>query len=238
MQGRHLYRVAVIAAIALTACGSGKGNVASKSTTTAPSTTAATDVTTTSPATPATCPNADGSTPQKQMFDAAPGMCIDATKHYTATVTTDVGTFTVALDTERTPITANNFVVLARYHYYDGVTFHRVIPNFVVQGGDPGGTGAGQYPGYSFKDEALNGTTYAVGDLAMANAGPDTNGSQFFIITGADGASLPPNYTRFGKVTSGMDIVMKIVADGGTSSGGGTDLKVKHHMVSVKITEA
>jgi cyclophilin family peptidyl-prolyl cis-trans isomerase len=166
-------------------------------------------------------------------FQAPPPMCISTDKTYTATVDTDVGTFTVALNAKEAPKTVNNFVYLSRYHFYDGVTFHRVIPDFVVQGGDPQGTGQGG-PGYQFADELPKAGAYKVGSLAMANAGPNTNGSQFFIITGSQGTQLPPKYSLFGSVISGMDVVKKIEADGAAS---GTPTKV-HKMTKVTITES
>ena len=152
------------------------------------------------------CPAEDGSSPIRRKFDQPPPMCIDASKRYTATMDTSMGTITIALDAAAAPLTVNNFVVLARYHYYDGVIFHRIISGFVCQGGDPTGTGRGG-PGYSFADELPRPGRYEVGSLAMANAGPDTNGSQFFIISGPNGAGLPPQYSLFGKVVAGLDVV-------------------------------
>jgi cyclophilin family peptidyl-prolyl cis-trans isomerase len=144
-------------------------------------------------------------------------MCIDASKRYTATMTTSMGTMTIALDPAAAPQTVNSFVFLSRYHYYEGIVFHRVIPGFVLQGGDPTGTGTGG-PGYRFADELPKPGRYEVGSLAMANAGPDTNGSQFFIISGSSGVALPPQYALFGKVISGLDVVAAIDAIG-TRSG-------------------
>jgi cyclophilin family peptidyl-prolyl cis-trans isomerase len=106
------------------------------------------------------------------------------------------------------PITVNNFVFLARDGFYDGVIFHRVIPGFMIQGGDPTGTGSGG-PGYNFADEPAT-NIYQIGTLAMANAGPNTNGSQFFICEGQSCTSLPPKYTVFGKVSTGQNIVTAI----------------------------
>jgi cyclophilin family peptidyl-prolyl cis-trans isomerase len=153
---------------------------------------------------PTECPAADGSSPVRQAFDSAPPMCIDEAATYTALVETNHGEFTVELDAAQAPITVNNFVVLARYHYFDGTPCHRIIPSFVVQCGDPTGTGTGD-PGYEFEDELPDAGAYEVGSLAMANSGPNTNGSQFFVITGEDGAALPPNYSLFGQVTDGLD---------------------------------
>ena len=133
-------------------------------------------------------------------------MCIDPSKRYTATMQTSMGTMTIALDAVAAPNTVNNFVVLARYHYFDGIVFHRIINGFMCQGGDPAGTGRGG-PGYKFADELPAAGRYEVGSLAMANSGPNTNGSQFFLISGANGVGLPPQYSLFGKVVSGLEIV-------------------------------
>ncbi len=155
---------------------------------------------------PTPCPAADGSSPQKREFDEAPAMCIDPAKRYTATMVTSIGTLVVHLDAAAAPNTVNNFVTLARYHYYDGIIFHRIIPGFMCQGGDPTGTGRGG-PGYKFGDELPAPGRYEIGSLAMANSGPDTNGSQFFIVSGSSGVGLPPQYSLFGKVVSGLEVV-------------------------------
>ena len=152
------------------------------------------------------CPAADGSSPVRRQFSQPPPMCIDAAKRYTATMDTSMGSITIALDPVAAPLTVNNFVVLARYHYFDGVVFHRIIEGFVCQGGDPEGTGRGD-PGYRFADELPKPGRYEIGSLAMANAGPDTNGSQFFIISGPQGTRLPPQYSLFGQVVRGLDVV-------------------------------
>jgi peptidylprolyl isomerase len=143
-------------------------------------------------------------------------MCIDPAKRYAAELVTSKGTLTIALDPIGAPNTVNNFVFLARYHYFDGIVFHRVIPGFVLQGGDPTGTGRGG-PGYRFADELPKPGRYELGSLAMANAGPDTNGSQFFVISGPQGVRLPPQYALFGKVVAGMDVVAAIDAIGSPS---------------------
>lgn len=166
-------------------------------------------------------------------FEQAPPMCIDEKKTYTATLTTDEGEIEVDLDAKKAPKTVNNFVVLARYKYYDGLTFHRVIQDFMAQGGDPSGDGSGG-PGYEFDDELPKAGEYKVGSIAMANAGPDTNGSQFFIITGDNGVSLPPSYSLFGTVTQGMETVTAIEDDG--SMGDGPPRTI-HTIKSVTITE-
>ena len=151
-------------------------------------------------------PPLDGSAPKKQKFDAAPEMGIDPSKRYTATMETSMGTLVIALDPIAAPITVNNFVFLAAQHYYDGVIFHRIINGFVCQGGDPDGNGRGG-PGYRFVDELPKPGKYQIGSLAMANAGPNTNGSQFFLISGPSGVGLPPAYSLFGQVVKGLDIV-------------------------------
>ncbi len=179
------------------------------------------------------CPPADGSAPQKRRFDGPPPMCIDPEKRYTATMVTTKGTLTIALDPVAAPKAVNNFVVLARYHYFDGVGFHRIIPGFVIQGGDPDGNGRGG-PGYKFADELPRPGRYELGSLAMANSGPNTNGSQFFIISGPSGMALPPQYSLFGKVVDGLDVVAALDKVG--SPGAGTP-REKVGMETVTITE-
>ena len=170
---------------------------------------------------PTPCPAADGSSPVQQKFDGRPPMCIDPAKRYRAEMVTTKGTLSIALDPIGAPNTVNNFVFLARYHYFDGIVFHRVIPGFVLQGGDPTGTGTGG-PGYRFDDELPKPGRYELGSLAMANAGSNTNGSQFFVISGPQGMRLPPQYSLFGKVVKGLDVVAAIDAIG-TSSGKPTE---------------
>jgi peptidylprolyl isomerase len=159
------------------------------------------------------CPAVDGSSAKLQRFDGPPPMCIDVAKRYTAEMATSKGNMVIALDPVAAPRTVNSFVFLARYHYYEGIVFHRVIPGFVLQGGDPTGTGTGG-PGYKFEDELPRPGRYEIGSLAMANAGPNTNGSQFFVISGPDGVRLPPQYSLFGKVVDGLDVVATIDALG------------------------
>jgi cyclophilin family peptidyl-prolyl cis-trans isomerase len=140
-------------------------------------------------------------------YSAPPELTIDLDKSYTATLDTNHGEIVIELDPARAPSTVNNFVFLAREGYYDGVVFHRVIENFMIQGGDPTGTGRGG-PGYKFRDELEGDGKYSRGTVAMANAGPHTNGSQFFICHTDTG--LPHAYTIFGKVTSGLEAVDSI----------------------------
>ena len=142
-----------------------------------------------------------------------PAMAIDPTKRYTATMTTSRGAITIALEAAAAPITVNNFVFLARQGFYDGVKFHRVIAGFVIQGGDPTGTGRGG-PGYTFGDEVdpkTNPNTHTAFALSMANAGPGTNGSQFF-ITHAPQPHLNGRHTVFCHVLEGKDVVLAVRA--------------------------
>ena len=150
-------------------------------------------------------PPLDGSAPKVQEFKHAPEMGIDPSKRYTATMDTSMGTIVIALYAINAPKTVNNFVFLAAQHYYDGIIFHRIINGFMCQGGDPTGTGRGG-PGYKFADEPVK-QRYQIGSLAMANAGPNTNGSQFFLITGQSGVQLPPQYNHFGQVVKGLDVI-------------------------------
>ena len=138
-----------------------------------------------------------------KQYSGPPEMAIDPKKKYTATIETSAGTMTAEFFPEDAPATVNNWIFLAREGYYEGVIFHRVIPGFMIQGGDPTGSGSGG-PGYKFNDEKVN-RKYTRGTLAMANAGPNTNGSQFFIMHADYG--LPPQYTIFGKLISGEDVV-------------------------------
>lgn len=156
------------------------------------------------------CQGADagGGSSVKKTYSSPPAMTVDTNKQYTATIETSMGTMTAELYVKDAPKTVNNFVFLTNEGYYNGVKFHRIIKGFMVQTGDPTGTGAGG-PGYKFEDEK-NARNYERGTLAMANSGPNTNGSQFFICQGAQCSSLPKNYTIFGKLTGGLDVLDKI----------------------------
>ena len=148
-----------------------------------------------------------------KVYDSMPEMNIDISKKYTAVIKTSMGDMSVEFFTEDAPITVNNFINLSRDGYYDNVIFHRVISGFMIQGGDPSGTGHGEmgkFPGYKFEDELNNQRSYDKGILAMANAGPDTNGSQFFIMH-VD-YPLPYQYTIFGFVTEGLEVIDKIAS--------------------------
>jgi cyclophilin family peptidyl-prolyl cis-trans isomerase len=144
-------------------------------------------------------------------FTAAPALTIDATHTYVATVTTSCGAFDITLDAKNAPNTTNNFVFLARAGFYDALTFHRAVPDFVIQGGDPDGNGSGG-PGYEFADENIT-QPYQQGSVAMANSGPNTNGSQFFVCTGTQpNCGLTQAYNNFGMVTKGLEVARKIEA--------------------------
>lgn len=178
-------------------------------------------------------PDEDSATPQKQppaqadshsqvtpqsskhMYQNPPALTIDKNKKYTATLTTSRGDITIELFANATPITVNNFVFLAKEKFYDGVIFHRTIPGFMIQGGDPTGSGMGG-PGYTFNDEPFTGE-YTRGTVAMANAGANTNGSQFFIMH--KDTALPKNYVIFGKVAEGLEVV-DAIATAPTEQGG------------------
>jgi len=166
------------------------------------------------------CPAADGSAARTTTFEKAPSPCVVVSKTYVAEIQTSKGLMVVNLDVKNATKTVNNFVVLARYHYFDGISFHRIVPGFVIQGGDPQESGSGG-PGYKFEDELPKAGAYKVGSLAMANSGANTNGSQFFIVTGDAGASLPPQYSLFGQVTQGLEVVKAIdeVGIAGTQDG-------------------
>jgi cyclophilin family peptidyl-prolyl cis-trans isomerase len=186
-------------------------------------------------------PAADGSSPTTREFNDVPEQGIDPSKRYTATMDTSLGTLVIALDPIAAPKTVNNFVFLAGYHFYDGTVFHRVIQGFMDQGGDPEGTGSGG-PGYSFADELPKPTDYKAGSVAMANSGPDTNGSQFFILVsdqaGKDLVSAvggKASYSLFGTVKTGLDIVQKINNDGGAATDSNGTPKVVHKVVTATV---
>ena len=147
------------------------------------------------------------------MFDAPPPTCIDPAKTYTAAVETSKGAFTMDLDPAAAPIGVNNFVVLARYHYYDGTPCHRIITGYMAQCGDPAGTGSGPNPGYSIAEEKpADVSAYEPGVVAMANTGePTSTGGQFFVMVGQGPPPPTPDYTIIGKVSDGFDTTVKAI---------------------------
>lgn len=169
---------------------------------------------------PTECPPPEGAAERVQVFAGPPPECLTPGASYTATFSTTLGTFTAELDPEIAPATVNNFVVLARYRYYDGVPFHRVVPGFVLQAGDGDGAPWGNNDlGYTIADELPeDSSAYEDYSLAMANSGPDTNGSQFFVVLPGGGAQLQPSYSLFGRVVEGREIVDAI---GGLGTGDG-----------------
>ena len=185
------------------------------------------------------CPKDPTARANTLQWSNQPAITIDTARTYIPTVTTTAGTFTINLDAKQAPATVNNFVFLARQGFYHCVNFHRVIPDFVVQGGDPTGTGTGG-PGYAVtpdeypKAGANPALQYPIGSVAMANSGPGTNGSQFFIVTGVNGEGLPPQYTLFGQVKTGLDTVNTI---SGYGTPQGTPPNVIERMLSVTIAE-
>ncbi|HYP54702.1 MAG TPA: peptidylprolyl isomerase [Solirubrobacterales bacterium] len=156
------------------------------------------------------CQEVEAPQPKNVSFDAA-GKALEPGEEATAVVETSCGTFEIALDTKRAPKTANSFAFLSEEGFYDGLTFHRIVPGFVIQGGDPEGTGTGG-PGYSVDEKPPANLAYTKGIVAMAKSGaepPGRSGSQFFVVLGAD-AGLPPEYALVGKVSEGMDVVETI----------------------------
>ena len=219
--------VAVVLGFALQPDDAADPDVAATGAPTAAPTDGATAAPTDAATAPTTAPGTDGATEvptetasTPDPFAAAPPpMVIDPSAEYTATIETEEGPITIDLAADQAPTTVNNFVALAASGYYDGVVFHRIQEGFVIQGGDPEGTGRGG-PGYQFADELdyaqqvveENDGLYPRGTVAMANAGPNTNGSQFFIVDADPGYQFPPNYTIFGMVTEGLDTVDAIAA--------------------------
>ena len=172
-----------------------------------------------------------------EQYAKPPDMTIDPNKVYSATIRTIHGEMTLDLFASEAPATVNNFVFLAREGFYTNGGFHRVIKDFMVQGGCPQGDGTGG-PGYRFNDEPIT-RSYVKGTLAMANSGPNTNGSQFFIVHGND-VGLPPNYTIFGMLSSGMEVLDALVNVPVASGGGGEASRPREQLEiqSVEISES
>ncbi|MEO8956470.1 MAG: peptidylprolyl isomerase [Ktedonobacteraceae bacterium] len=165
-------------------------------------------------------------------YSQAPAMSIDTSKVYCAGINTNRGLIVLELDPRLAPKTVNNFMFLAQHHFYDGVVFHRVVPKFIIQSGDPLGTGAGG-PGYKFNDEPVL-ANYTAGCLAMANSGPNTNGSQFFICTTDDSKTLQKSYNLFGHVVQGMDVALKIQGPGDDASSKNIKPDTIEHVIVVQ----
>jgi peptidyl-prolyl cis-trans isomerase B (cyclophilin B) len=187
------------------------------------------------------CPASTSKRVNTLQFNAPPET-IDPTKTYTADVKTTLGSFVITLDAKTAPVAVNSFVYLAEKRYFNCVIFHRVIPGFVDQTGDPTGTGTGG-PGYQFTEAgpAVATPQYPLGSVAMANSDspatttPTTNGSQWFVVAGTQGEALPPDYVLFGQVTSGMSVVTKINKDGSTK---GVPPTVTQRILTVTIHES
>ncbi|MBB3110377.1 cyclophilin family peptidyl-prolyl cis-trans isomerase/predicted small lipoprotein YifL [Paenibacillus phyllosphaerae] len=219
MQSKRILTITVLAALLLVAAGCGAKeqleNNAANNATTGGGTTQTEPSNTAGNAASEDAAGGETATDEPtdvKSWDAMPEMTIDQSKTYLAHFTTNKGDFTVELFAKDAPQTVNSFVFLSNEKFYDGVKFHRIIETFMIQTGDPTGTGSGG-PGYNIPDELDNGYKYDEGIVAMANTGaPDSGGSQFFICTGADAANLNsmPNYTIFGKVVEGMDVVTAI----------------------------
>jgi cyclophilin family peptidyl-prolyl cis-trans isomerase len=183
------------------------------------------------------CPPADGTAERTTSFERPPPTCIDPARTYRAVLATTEGDITIELDAQAAPVTVNNFVVLARYGFYDGVPFHRIIPGFVNQAGDPVGPTPGTGgPGYTIPDELPEGTDpYPEGTVAMANTGAsDSGGSQFFIVIADGGDRLTPTYTVFGRVVEGLDVAREINRHGDAATSGTPTREITIESVSIE----
>jgi len=253
-------RGAIVAIVAVLVLGTGAllfaGNSKSSTTTTSsPITTTTVNTSTTTTLAPsavkslqakantaavaAGCPASTSAVVNHLKWAKAPAMTINKAKTYYAHFVTTAGDFVVKLDAKSAPITTNNFVFLVDHGFYKCVIFHRVIPGFVIQGGDPTGLGTGG-PGYTIADELpkLGAPTYPLYSLAMANTGqPHTGGSQFFIVTGVNGEALPASYSLFGQVVSGQSVVKLIDSEGNPANSGVPPI-VTQRMLSITISES
>ncbi len=185
------------------------------------------------------CPNPSATIPRKTHFKKYPPECLNPKDHYTAIVDTTAGTFDIKLEPNLGPKSANNFYVLSLYHFFNGTTFFRVIPGFVIQGGSPTNNDFGT-PGYSFGDKNPPAGSYHIGTVAMANSGsPNTNGSQFFVVSGAEGEKgLSDTYSVFGQVTTGLSVIAKINAGGSTANNGiPPKTTYKINTVTIQVTK-
>ena len=185
----------------------------------------------------ATCPRPDDTPTTVRAFTSPPVACIDPKAAYRAVITTSEGEFTIELDQQRAPLTTNNFVFLARKGFYNGLTFHRVVPGFIVQGGDPKANGTGG-PGYTIPDEISPNARFQIGTVAMANSGPNQNGSQFFVVTGKNGENIPNTSTVFARVVKGTKTLEAIDALGVQPTPDGQELAPQRPITitSIEIT--
>lgn len=172
-------------------------------------------------------------TKNQHTYTSAPAMGIDTKKLYCVGLNTSRGLIVLALDPKLAPATVNNFVYLAQHHFYDGMKFHRVVPGFVIQTGDPKGDGSGG-PGYKFHDEPVKGD-YTAGCVAMANSGANTNGSQFFLCTANDTSKLQKNYNLFGRVTMGLNIALQVQGPGDDPSAKGIKADILNFVTVVAV---
>jgi cyclophilin family peptidyl-prolyl cis-trans isomerase len=257
---KNIRRGVIVAIIAALVVGTGAFLFAGSKTPTTTTTTSTSTTSTTPPTTTTTLSKADQSAQAASnakavafgcpastttrvntlSFKKAPAMTINKSATYDADFDTTAGAFVVQLDAATAPITTNNFVFLAEHNFYKCVIFQRVIPGFAIQGGDPTGTGSGG-PGYSIPDELPKAAspTYPLYSVAMANAGPNTGGSQFFIVTGANGEALQPNYSLFGKVISGIGAVKTIQNAGNPSQAAdGIPPLVTYRILNITIKES
>lgn len=246
-----LYAVGLIAVTAVVALASGAWRDDSPTNTTlavaAPNTSAFVEITVapTTVAAPTTvpaatpCPLADGSSPRTVSFTSAPAMCIDPAATYTAVIKTSKGQVLIRLDQQSSPVSVNAFVFLARYHFYDGLEFHRVVSGFLMQAGDPTGTGEGG-PGFTITAEAGSGA-FSVGSVAMTGKGSGTNGSQFFIVSGKSGVDnlTGADYSPLGRVINGLPVVKAIdslAVDPGDTQGKPPSTKVTVDQIDIRAT--
>ena len=181
------------------------------------------------------CPLPDASPTNEKAFASPPPDCLDPKATYRAVLVTTEGEFTIELDQKLAPKTANNFVFLARKGFYNGLSFHRVIPGFIVQGGDPKANGTGG-PGYTIDDELSDKSSFKIGTVAMANSGPNQNGSQFFIVTGKNGENIPNTSTIFGRVVKGTKTLDAINALGVAPTPDGQELAPQKRITITTVT--
>ncbi|HEV3267380.1 MAG TPA: peptidylprolyl isomerase [Acidimicrobiales bacterium] len=256
---KNIRRGVIVGVIAVIVVGSGallftggkpkaKANATTTTTTTAPTTTTTTakpagftvtQAQANAKAVAAGCPASTSARVNTKTWPKAPAMTINPAKTYYAHFTTTAGNFVVKLDASTAPVTTNNFVFLADQGYYKCVIFHRVISGFMIQGGDPTGTGTGG-PGYTIADEypKAGNPTYPLYSIAMANTGQaHTGGSQFFIVTGSAGETLPNSYSLFGQVVSGVKAV-NTIQNAGSSSSTGVPPAITHRILNITITES